>query len=98
MSTQNLSAKMINQSVPKKLKLQNVKGTREQHGEYYLDGKFMFKVTMPNIHGGSGALSTGFLKVCRDSVFLSASEYADLVRCPMDGDDYEKIIREKFLR
>ena len=29
--------------------------------------------------------------------FLSASEYADLVRCPMEGDDYEKLIRKRFL-
>ncbi len=96
MSALNLTTREILGSVPRKLKLQNVRGTREQHGDYYLDGKFQFRVTMPNIHGGSGSISTGWLKVCRESVFLSTSEYADLVHCPLSGEDYEKIIREKI--
>lgn len=98
MSVLNLSAKQINQVVPKKLKLVNVRGTRERHGDYYLDGKFQFTVTMPNDHGGSGAISTGWLKVCRESVFLSAAEYADLVRCPMTDEDYEQLIRDRTNR
>lgn len=97
MSTQNLSVKQINQNVPKKLKLVNLRSTRERHGDYYLDGKFQFRVTLPNEHGGSGAISPGWLRVCRESVFLSAMEYANLVRCPMESDDYEKLIRERFL-
>lgn len=96
MSSLNLSAKQVSDNVPKKLKLQNVKGTREKYGDYYLDGKYQFKVTMPNIHGGSGSISTGWLKVCRESVMLSASEYADLVRCPMTPEAYEKVIRGKL--
>ncbi|MFH1523738.1 MAG: hypothetical protein ABIF04_02130 [Chloroflexota bacterium] len=96
MSSLNLTANDIIANVTKKLNLINIQGTREQHGDYWLDGKFEFKVTMPNQHGGSGAISTGFLKVCRNSVFLSAPQYADLVRCPMSDKDYEKIIREKI--
>ena len=96
MSNLNLTAKQIYSSVTKKLKLKNVSGTRERHGEYYLDGKYQFKVTMPNEHGGSGSISTGWLKVCRQSVFLSTAEYADLVRCPMTAEQYEKLIREKI--
>jgi hypothetical protein len=97
MSALNLSAKQINQSLPKKLNLVNLRGTRERHGDYYLDGKFQFTATLPNEHGGSGAVSTGWLKVCRESVFLNAAEYADLVRCPMESDDYEKLIRERIV-
>ena len=96
MSALNLSAKQINQNVPRKLKLVNLQGTREQHGDYYLDGKFQFKVTLPNEHGGSGSISTGWLKVCRDSVLLTTNEYADLVRCPMEGSKYEQLIRERI--
>jgi hypothetical protein len=77
MSTQNLSAKQIYRNVTKKLKLVNLRGTRERHGDYYLDGKFQFTVTLPNEHGGSGAVSTGFLRVCRERAFLTAGEYAD---------------------
>jgi len=70
MSELNLSAKQINASVQKKLKLVDLRETRETHGDYYLDGEFQFTVTLPNIHGGSGAVSWGLLKVCRESVGL----------------------------
>lgn len=96
MSSLNLNANDIVSNVTKKLNLQNVRGGRDQHGDYYLDGKYQFSVTMPNVHGGSGAISPLWLKVCRDSVRLTSSEYADLVRCPMKGEDYEKLIRERI--
>jgi hypothetical protein len=96
MSSLNLTAKQIESSVTKKLALTNVRGTREQHGDFYLDGKFQFTVTMPNIHGGSGSISTGWLKVCRESTRLKTSEFADLVRCPMSGEAYEQIIRKQI--
>lgn len=96
MSSLNLTAKQIVSSVTKKLALTNVRGTREQHGDFFLDGKLQFTVTMPNIHGGSGSISSGWLKVCRDSVRLKTSEFADLVRCPMSGEAYEQIITEQI--
>jgi hypothetical protein len=96
MSVLNLSAKETNQSVAKKLNLVNLKGTRERHGDYYLDSKFQFTVTLPNEHGRGGSISSGWLKVCRESIFLNAAEYADLVRCLMEGDAYEKLIRERI--
>ena len=96
MSTVNLTSKQINRSVPQKLRLQNIHGTRERHGDFYLDGKYQFRVTLPNVHGGSGVLSDGWLKCCRVSTLLSTSQYADLVRCPMRSEDYERIIREKL--
>lgn len=96
MGNLNLTAKEINQSVPKKLKLVNLTDKRERHGEFWLDGKYQFKVTLPNIHGGSGSVTPLWLKCCRDTVFLGSSEYADLVRCPMTGEKYERLIRERF--
>ena len=92
----NLTAKEIYRSLPKKLHLRDVRSNREQYGDYYLDGKYQFKVVMPNIHGGSGAVSRGLLKVCRDSVRLNTRGYFDLVRCPMTGEEYDDIIREKI--
>ena len=92
----NLTAKEIYHSLPKKLRLRNVRSNREQYGDYYLDGKYQFKVVMPNIHGGSGAVSRGLLKVCRGSVGLNTRDYFDLVRCPMTGEEYNGVIREKI--
>ena len=97
MSILNLSAKDINKEIPKKLKLENVGSNGEIYGDYYLDGKYQFRVKMPNIHGGSRkGLSLGLLRACRESVFLNASDYARLVQCPMSGEEYEEIIREKI--
>ena len=96
MSMLNLSAKRINKSVAKKLRLVNLRGTRERHGDYYLDDKFQFTVTLPNEHGRRGTISPGWLKVCRESIFLNAAEYADLVQCPMKEDAYERLIRERI--
>ena len=96
MSVLNLTARQINKSVPKKLSLQKLETTREQHGDYYLDGKYQFRVTMPNIHGGSGSVSTGMLKIARESVHLTSREYADLVRCPMTGEQYDEKMRDKL--
>jgi hypothetical protein len=96
MSSINIDAKEIVSSVSRKLKLQNIRTTRELHGDYYLDGKFQFQVTMPNPHGAKKSISTGWLKVCRNSVRLSSSEYAALVRCLMTGDEYDNLIREQI--
>jgi hypothetical protein len=94
MSSINLTAQQINSTVPTKLKLQDLRQKRERRGDFYLDGKYQFTVTMPNIHGGVNSLSPLFLRVCRNSVYLNSSQYADLVKCPMSADDYEKFIRE----
>jgi hypothetical protein len=96
MSSLNLTASEIFLSLQKKLNLQNIIYTREIRGDYYLDGKMQFRVTMPNIHGGKKSISPGWLKACRGTVRLSTSEYADLVRCPMSGEEYNKIIRNRF--
>lgn len=92
----NLTAKEIYRSLPEKLRLRNVRSNREQYGDYYLDGKYQFRVVMPNIHGGSGAVSRGLLKVCRDSIRLTTRDYFDLVRCPLTGEKYDDIIRERI--
>lgn len=94
MSNLNLTSKEINQIVPKKLELKNVHQGRERYGEFWLDGKFQFHVTLPNIHGGTTALSTGFLKQLRKSTFLTTQQYFDLVKCPLTGERYIEIIRE----
>jgi hypothetical protein len=89
----NVTAKQIYRGLTKKLRLENVRSSREQYGDYYLDGKYQFRVIMPNIHGGSGSVSDHMLKICRDSVRLSMREFSDLVRCPMTSERYEEIIR-----
>lgn len=96
MGNLNLTDKEINKEVPNKLKLKDIRHGRERHGWYFLDEKPMFRVTMPNIHGKT--LSPGFLRQCRRSTRLTTQQYANLVRCPMSGKEYEKIIRGKLER
>ena len=97
MSNLNLSARDIIRSLKGKLRLRDVTTTFEQHGDYYLDGKLELRVTMPNEHGGSSrSVSSGAMKVCRESVLLNASQFARLVRCPMTAEEYEAYIRVRL--
>jgi hypothetical protein len=93
MSVLNLNPREIQSNVIRKLSLRNVRSTRETYGDYYLDGKFQFRVTMPNIHGKNNSISDGMFKVCRDSVHLGSTQFSDLVRCSMRPERYEEIIR-----
>jgi hypothetical protein len=60
---------------------------------YYLDGKKQLRVTMPNRHGSSKSLSTGFIKSIRDDLLLSTREFEDLVDCPLTAEKFEEIVR-----
>ncbi len=51
---------------------------------------------MPNIHGGSGSLSTGFIKQIQNNLRLNTNQFEDLVECPLSADEYEKILRERL--
>lgn len=63
---------------------------------YYLDGKKTLRVTLPNLHGGSRSVSTGFLHQIRNSLKLTTPQFADLVECPLTPEEYESIVRSKL--
>lgn len=63
---------------------------------YRLGGKKILRITMPNIHGGSGSLSTGFIKQIQNNLRLNTNQFEDLVECPLSADEYEKILRERL--
>ena len=63
---------------------------------YRLEGKKTLRITMPNIHGGSGSLSTGFIKQIQNSLRLNTNQFEDLVECPLSAEEYEKILRERL--
>ncbi|MDK1080452.1 MAG: hypothetical protein QGD88_03145 [Anaerolineae bacterium] len=92
----NITAKEIHKNVPKKLKLKNIREGREHYGDYYLDGQFQFQVTMPNIHGGKKTITPLLLRGCREKMYLNTKQYNDLVKCLMNADDYDALIREKI--
>ena len=62
---------------------------------YCLDGKKVLRITMPNIHGGAGSISTGFLKKIQNSFRLNSRQFEDLAECPLSAEEVEKIIRAK---
>ena len=96
MGNLNLSARDIHRSVKKKLRLRNVVTTTETFGDYYLDDKLELRVKLPNEHGGSGRpVSHGLLRACRETLLLTTSEFALLVRCPMSAEQYDNLIRAK---
>ena len=63
---------------------------------YCLDGKQVLRITLPNIHGGSGSISTGFLKQIQNNFRLNSRQFEDLTECPLGAEEFEKIIREKL--
>jgi len=63
---------------------------------YYLDGKKALRITMPNIHGGSGSITPGFLKQIRNNLKLATRDFEDLIECPLNAKEYEAIVRDKI--
>lgn len=99
MNWQNITAKDL-QKVVRKLNLERGAGKRSAHPVYwyYLDGKKMLRVTMPNIHGGSSAVSTGFLDSVRENLRMTRPQFVDLVDCPLSADEFERIVRSALGR
>ena len=94
MSWQNITAKDL-QKVVRKLSLERGAGKRSAHPVYwyYLDGKKTLRVTLPNIHGGSSAVSTGFLDHVRENLRVTRPQFVNLVDCPLSAEEYEQIVR-----
>lgn len=98
MNWRNITAKDLGK-VAAKLSLEPSKSSRRSPHPvfwYMLDGKKTLRITMPNVHGGSGSMSTGFLKQIQNSLHLNISQFEDLAECPLTPEEFEKIIREKL--
>ncbi len=71
--------------------------TKEWQYECWIDGKFQFKVTIPDSHGHQTAqLSPGTLKSVIRQLKLSNEEFVEWRDCPMDRDKYEHLMRERL--
>ena len=69
------------------------RGGKHRAGWYVLDGKKLFRVTIPNAHSSWGP---PVQKALFRNTRLSAEEFDDLVRCPMSGPQYAERARELF--
>ncbi len=87
----NFNPRQVDSAIRKKLQLETRSG-REETGWYMLDGKKLFSVTLPKIHG---VLKPGTAKSIMSDVKLGADQFDQLVRCPMTGSDYKVTIRAK---
>jgi len=97
MKWRNITSKDL-RKVVNKLSLAEQGKRRAKHPVYWylLDDRKQFKVTLPNIHGGSGSISTGFLKKIQKQLRLETQQFEDLVECPLTDEDYEAIIRTQL--
>ncbi len=98
MKWKSITAKHL-KKVVKKLPLeQTQKKRRSPHPVYwyYLDGRKVLRVTLPNLHGGSGSISTGFLNQIKNSLRLNMREFEELVECPLTTEDFEAIVRGRL--
>ena len=94
----NITTKQL-EAIVGKLSLDPPKSRRRApHPVYWycLDGKKTLRVTLPNIHGGSGSVSPPFLSRIRDNLKLDSGQFEDLVECPLTAEDFERIIRAKL--
>jgi len=95
MSATGLSVRDIRRLVDK-LGLTNLRQGKETLADYCLDGKLVYRVKLPNEHGGSGrGVSTGLLKSCSVSFHLTLGRFAELVLCTFTGPDYETHVRDR---
>ena len=96
MSWRNIKSRDL-RGIVGKLNLEERKQKRAKHPTYwyYLDGRKQHMIKLPNIHGGSGSISTGFLQNIRNQLMLTNDQFVDLVNCPLSSEEYEQIIRER---
>lgn len=98
MKWHNITPKDLHQAA-RKLSLEPVrKKRRSPHPVfwYMLEGKKVLRITLPNQHGGSGSLSTGFIKQVQNSFRLSTQQFESLVECPLSAEEFEAILRGKL--
>jgi hypothetical protein len=83
-------------TVIKKLDLEktDAKSSRDENNWYYLDNKIKLRITMPNKHGGSGYLSTGFINQIIRALRLNKMELERRVDCSLSASRFEEMIRE----
>jgi hypothetical protein len=100
MRWQNFSARDLRSGVVDKLDLEPTTTRRRAPHPvfwYLLDGKKQLRVKLPNIHGGSGSVSVGFLQAIKRNLRLTNRQFEDLVNCPLSAQDFEATVREKLL-
>lgn len=78
-------------SIQSKLRMDFRSGS-EPNAWYILDGKQLFRVTVPHVHEGDVPPRT--LNEIRKQCRLPRDDFERLVRCPMSGSDYERRIGE----
>ncbi len=97
MKWSNITSKDLDKGIVQKLQLEPSlsKRSRERKFWYILDGEKQFSVVLPNIHGGSGSVSPGYIQSIKRSLRLTDNtEFVDLVSCKKTADEYEDYIRE----
>jgi hypothetical protein len=99
MRWQNITAKDLQEIVDKlDLKPRTTK-SRGPHPVYWycLNGRKILHTPLPNVHSGSGSLSTGFLTQIRKNLRLTNREFERLVECPLTPEDFEAIVQERVM-
>ena len=98
MKWRNFNTKILHKGLVKKLNLVPSRSRRRAPHPvfwYVLNDKKILRITLPNVHGGSGALSTGFLQQIRQSLRLTSAQFEALVNCLLSASEFEEIIRRQ---
>jgi|GEM_PF-1813886 len=94
----NLTANDLYKGIVRKLSLEPTKSKRGREPIYWylLDGKKALRISMPNLHGGSGSITTGYLKQIRMALKLKTREFEELVDCVLKAEGFEAKIRDRL--
>jgi hypothetical protein len=90
----NVKPRDLQRAINEKVRPEERRAGSEMNYWYCLDGKRLFRITIPKVHRGS-SVPPGTLNQIKRSLKLSMSEFSDLVRCPLSGPAYEALIRQK---
>lgn len=71
--------------------------TGEWQYEFLLDGKFQFKITVPDSHGRDTAVvDFGTIRSIVRQLKLTQDEFSEWLKCPLDREEYERLMRERL--
>ena len=80
-----------------KSKVGSPRRTKEWQYECWIDGKFQFKVTIPDSGGkDSEQIPLGTLNAIKKQLRLERTEFIDWRDCPLAAERYVELMRERL--
>lgn len=90
----DVTLQQIEKSIGKKFKDSEIRSSKEVNIWLKIDGRKILRVTYSK---GRGTIPKGTLRQIQNQLQLDRTQFINFVYCPMEAEEYEKIIRNKNL-